>query len=96
LHDHNCPLPAFQETLLAGNHLLHLGLSLVKDLLRLLSLFLLGYDLGSEHILLLLQALALLIHRVNQKILLFLYLLQVSHAVLGCKGLLLCHCDIRF
>lgn len=68
----------------------------MKDLLRLLGLFLLRNDLGSQDVLLLLQALALLIHRINQKVLLFLYLLQVSHAVLGCKGLLLCNCDIRF
>jgi hypothetical protein len=87
LHIGETPLPAIQEILLAGDDPAHFELGLPEDLLGLLSLIVLGDQLGGQDVLLLLESFDLLVHGVDEEVLLLLDLLEVGHVLLGCEGL---------
>lgn len=81
LHRHKALLPTLQEVLLTSQYLLLLQLSLLHDRLSLLGLLLLRDQLGCLDSLRFSQSLNLLVHGVDEEVLLLLLLLQ-SHDIL--------------
>lgn len=94
MHHHDGFLPSLQQTFLAADHLVHLCLSLIENLLGFFSFLLLGDNLSSEDIFLFFQSFALLVHGIDEKILFLLDFLEVANVILGSEGLFLGNCDI--